>query len=80
MDNLTAIGTASGSGLFGIILGWLRFKARIKSVEKSLKELQGAVRYEVTCKEITHAIEIQLNDIKKMNSEMRDDIKELLKK
>jgi len=80
MDNITAGGIASGSGLFGIILGWLGFKARIKNVEKDLKEIRNTARYEVTCDKIVEGLNRELADIKKLQHEARDDIKELLKR
>lgn len=81
MDDLTVTaGVASGSGLIGLILGWLGFKNRLTSIEKDIKDLRKNVRYDVTCKEINHGISIRLNDIQKMNTEIRNDIKEILKK
>lgn len=79
MDEITTGGIAAGSGLFGAVLGWIGFKARIGNVEKKLCSIEKTVRFEVTCEKITDGIKLQLKDIRDMNKEMRDDIKELLK-
>lgn len=78
MDEITTGGIAGGSGLVGAVLGWLGFKARIKNIETKLQIMDKEVRYDVTCTKITDGIKIQLKDIKDMNKEMRDDIKQLL--
>lgn len=78
MDEITTGAAAGGSGIVGVILTWLGFKARIRTVEKDLKELRGAVRYEVTCKEINHAIHQRLENIEEMQKETREDVKILI--
>ena len=87
MDNLTTTGIAGGSGLLGIILAFFGCKSEIKNLKGGLKksdenitELRKAVRYDKTCDEIHKAVDKRLESIEGMNKEMRDDIKELLKK
>jgi len=81
VDNLTTpIGAGAGSGILGVFLSWLGFKTKIKDIDKRLDKLAEDVRYEDTCEEICGALKIRLDSIEKMNEEMRQDIKELLKR
>jgi len=80
MDNLTTPGVGGISGLAGVALGWLGFKGKIKDIERRIERLSGSVRYEDTCNGITKALNCRLKAIEGMNTEMRKDIKELLKR
>ena len=80
MDDLTTPGVGGISGLAGIALGWLGFKGKIKDLERRLEKLSDSVCYEDTCNEITRALGCRLKAIEGMNTEMRKDIKELLKR
>jgi len=80
MDDLTAPGVGGISGLVGITLGWLGFKGKVKDMEKQLEKLSSSVRYEDTCDEIIKARDCRMKAIEEGVTEMRKDIKELLKR
>lgn len=81
MDDLTKdIGIGTGSGIIGVVLGWLGFKYRIENLHQDVKSLKENVRYEDTCIEVHKAIDIRLQSIEAMQVEMRNDIKALIHK
>jgi len=80
MDDYTTPGVGGLSGLVGVALGWLGFKCKVRDIERRLEKLSDSVRYADTCDGITKALNCRLKAIEEMNTEMRKDIKELLKR
>lgn len=81
MDDLTKnIGIGGGSGIIGVFLGWLGFKYRVDNLQKTVESLKNSVRYEDTCIEVHKAIDVRLQNIEIMQTEMRKDIKALLQR
>lgn len=81
MDDLSKhIGVGGGAGIMGVILSWLGFRYRIKSVEEDMAGIKKRVRFSDVCQEIVTRIEDRLTGIEAMQKESRDDIKELLKR
>jgi len=74
MDDLTTkIGIGSGAGVLGIVLSWFGLKSRVK-------DLKDSVRYADTCIAMHTALDKRLKNIETMQTEMRNDIKELIKR
>lgn len=70
--NLENIGISGGSGLFGAILGFLGIKSRIDRVDKDLQDHKKEVVY-------TKTFEATITPVKEDISEIKSDVKELLK-
>ena len=79
-DLLTKLGIGGGSGFLGIVLGWFGFKGRIDALQTDLTTLKGVVRYEDTCEKVHVAVDTRLKSMETMQKEMRDDIKELIRR
>lgn len=73
MSDWANMGIGGGSGLVGVVLGWLGFKSKLDSMAKNM-------RYKDTCDALHKAIDNRLGGIEDMQKEMRDDIKILLPK
>ena len=67
------------SSLSGFFLGWWGSKTRIKNLENRVDEIAHSVRFSDTCDERTEGIKARLDNIERMNGEIRDDIKLLLR-
>lgn len=81
MDQVVISGlSGGGGGILGALAGFFGLKTKIKNIEKRVDKMADSVRYEDTCIEISKAIREQLQDIKDMQKEIRDDIKGLPKK
>ena len=81
MDDLTTnVGVGGISGIVGVFLSWFGFKSKVEGIEKDFATLKGTVRFTDTCNEISKGLTGQLTDIKVMQKEMRDDIKELIRR
>jgi len=81
MDDLvakTSIGGLFGAG--GLLAGWFGLRAKVKCVENRIDEVAKDVRYKDTCDEIASALRVQLEDIKKINTETGRDVKKLLER
>jgi len=79
-DPITKIGIGAGSGLVGIMLGWLGFKAKVENLQTDMTALKKNVRYQDTCLEVHKAVDSRLKAIEGMQTEMRDDIKLLIRR
>lgn len=81
MSDLIAQGGAGGAGaLFGTFLAFIGFKSRLDGQDKRLERLADNVMYEDTCEAKTKGLEKQIESQSELMTEMRDDIKELLRK
>lgn len=81
MDELTEkIGIGGGAGIIGAVLSWLGFKYRIDSLQNDVETLKKEVRYQDTCVEVHKAVDVRLQSIEDMQTEMRDDIKALIQR
>jgi len=80
-DIATKTGVGGGIfGLVGVVVGWFGLKYRIAAIKENVEQLSNNVRYKETCEEIIRATDLRLASIEAINKEMREDIKELLKK
>lgn len=79
MDDFTKnLGIGGGSGLIGIILGWLGFKGQMKEIKSDLEGVKRRVQFRDTCDQIVKRLESTMKRIEGMQDEMRKDIKKLL--
>ena len=76
MDDVTGMGVGGISGLVGVITGWLGFKSRLDAVEKRQEKCQT----KDVCDERDEGFQRRFDSIDEINKEMRDDIKQLLRK
>ncbi|MCD6476166.1 MAG: hypothetical protein J7K85_07915 [Anaerolineaceae bacterium] len=80
MDKIPSdVGVGFFSSIIGFFLGWWGSKIKIKELEDRVEEISHTVRFADTCDERTEGIKARLENIEKMNEEMRDDIKLLLR-
>jgi len=73
------VGVGFFSSIVGFFLGWWGSKIKIKELEDRVEEISHSVRFTDACDERTEGIRARLKNIEKMNEEMRDDIKLLLR-
>ena len=80
MDNLLQTGGVGGLGaLIGSLLAVFGFKGKIDDVDKRVDKLTAVVQFESTCDAKHDALNIRLEDSREMQTEIRDDIKDILK-
>jgi len=79
-DWLVSGGAAGAGGFFGILASWLGFRQRLDAQDKLIDKLASNVVYEDTCKATTSGFGRRLDDQGKLLSEMREDIKTLLRR
>ena len=79
-DLLTKIGIGGGSGLVGVVLGLFGFKTKVQRLEKDMTEIKKDARYTITCIAVHKAVDEKLASMETMQKEMRDDIKELIRR
>jgi hypothetical protein len=80
MDKITThTGVGIISSIMGFLLGWWGSKIKIKELEDRIEEIHHTVRLASTCDERSGGIKARLENIERMNEEMRDDIKLLLR-
>jgi len=81
MDKMTGHVSIVGitSSIIGFFLGWWGSKIKIKELEERMDEMFHSVRFTDTCDERTNGIKARLDNIERMNEEIRDDIKLLLR-
>jgi hypothetical protein len=79
-DLLTQGGVGSAGALFGGLLSWLGFKQRLDAQDKRIDTLADAVMYEDTCEARCGGMEKQVENQNVLLTEMRGDIKKLLKR
>jgi len=81
MSDLFTQGGVGGAGaLFGGFLSWLGFRQRLEAQDKRIDILADSVVYEDTFEATTNGIEKRLDTFEKLLTEMRGDIKSLLKR
>lgn len=81
MDNLTTTsGIAGGSGLIGILLGYLGFKARVRNIERDIAEMHKNVRYDVTCDKIVQGLNQRFDTLESLQKESRDTLQKLFER
>jgi len=71
---------AKSSEMFKGLIGLLGMTKRVNSLSEEIKDIRKEVRYEVTCDKIVAGLNTQFTDIKRLQKETRDDVKELLKR
>ena len=81
MSDLFAQGGAGGAGaFFGGFLSWLGFKQRLEAQDKRLDTLADSVMYEDTCEATVNGLVQRMEISEVLLTEMRGDIKTLLKR
>lgn len=81
MSDLITQGGAGGLGaLLGTFASFLGFRSRLDAQDKRLDKLAESVMYEDTCTAKTKGLEKRVEDQNKLLTEMRGDIKALLRK
>lgn len=80
MSDLLTTGGAGGLGaLLGTLFTFFGIKSKIGDVDKRIDKLTGTVMYTDTC-EVKHAgLNQRLDSADKMQTEIRDDVKGILK-
>lgn len=80
MDNLIQTGGAGGFGaVLGALMSFFGIKSKIDAVDKRVDRLTDVVAFTDTCDAKHGAISKQFEDSKEMQTEIRDDIKDILK-
>ncbi len=80
MDNLLQTGGAGGLGaVIGALMSFFGIKGKIDTVERRVDRLTNVVTFADTCNAKHEAIEKQFVTSNKMQTEIRDDIKDILK-
>ncbi|MBW1947562.1 MAG: hypothetical protein JRI33_06440 [Deltaproteobacteria bacterium] len=79
-NELQQYGMSGIAGIAGIILGWFGLRARVKQVEKDLRQHKKDVVYKSQFQEFKNGLNTRLDGIDMLLQEMGRDIKELLKK
>jgi predicted ATP-grasp superfamily ATP-dependent carboligase len=79
-DLTTNAGVGGLAGLVGTIAGLFSNKTKIKCLEKKVEKLRDTMRSKESCEGIIQNFNVRLDALEKMNSEIRSDIKELLKR
>jgi len=81
MSDLLQTGGAGGIGaVLGVILSFLGFKSRLDGMEKRVDSISQNVVYSDTCRAAMTGIEKLIETQTNLVAEMRDDVRELLKK
>ena len=83
LDKLTTdtVATATGTGLAGILLGWIGLKWRFNGIRDDIKEIKHkleTLRSLDTCGLLINNIDHQFASLENNQREMKDDIKQLL--
>ncbi len=80
MDNLLQTGGASGVGaILGALMSFFGIKGKIDDVDKRIDKLTGVVQFSTTCDAKHESITRQFDESREMATEIRDDIKDILK-
>lgn len=80
MADLLQTGGAGGIGaILGALMSFFGMKGKIEDVDKRVDKLTGVVQFASTCDAKHEAIEKQFEDSKEMQTEIRDDIKDILR-
>ena len=83
LDKITAetVAAVSSTGLFGGILYWINVRWRFAEIKEDLKEIKNTLnqtRSVETCNIMNHNIIERLENIERLQNEVREDIKKLL--
>ncbi len=80
MDNLLQTGGAGGAGaILGALMSFFGIKGKVEDVDKRVDRLTNVVAFSDTCDAKHEAIEKQFVASNEMQTEIRDDIKDILK-
>ena len=80
MDNLLQTGGAGGLGaILGALMSFFGIKGKIDNVDKRIDKLTGVVMFTNTCDAKHEGLSQRLDRADETQTEMRDDIKEILK-
>lgn len=78
-DLLTTGGVGGFGALLGALLSFFGIKGKIDDVDKRIDKLTGVVMFADTCKATHTGINQRLDSADKMQIEIRDNIKDILK-
>lgn len=81
MTNFLETGSAGGAGaILGVILSFLGFRSRLDSIEKRLDKTINDSVSSNTCHAVSEGIKDLIDTQTKLMSEMREDIKTLIRR
>jgi len=79
-DNLLQTGGAGGVGaVVGALMSFFGIKGKIEAVDKRVDGLTGVVQFSNTCDAVHTGLNQRLEHSDEMQTEIRDDIKDILK-
>ena len=80
MSDLISTGGAGGFGaLLGALMSFFGIKSKINDVDKRIDRLADVVQYSSTCEAVQESMNKQFKAQKEMTTEIRDDIKHILR-